>query len=89
MYAIRSYYDPDFDSAECAVIIRTDLREHRLATRMIESLSAVLAAQGARRAVLMFPERQMRIVNLARELGFEVGPAGDGRLRAVKPLRTP
>jgi len=85
----RATADPDFDSAECAVIIRTDLREHRLATRMIESLSAVLAAQGARRAILIFPERQTRIVNLARELGFEIGPAGDGRLRAVKPLRKP
>ena len=28
---VRATADPDFDAAECAVIIRADLREHGLA----------------------------------------------------------
>ncbi len=51
----RSTADPDFEAAECAVIIRADLREKGLATRLLEQLLSVMAAQGIRHAVMVFP----------------------------------
>ncbi len=87
---VRSTADPDFEATECAVIIRADLREQGLATRLIEALLATVAQQGIRRAVLLFPAAQTHMLNLARELGFEVAPQpGDAaRLRASKTLQT-
>lgn len=84
---VRAAADPDFDAAECAVIIRADLRERGLATRLIEALLPVLAAQGVRRAVLVFPENQARMNNLAGELGFDVAPAEGAQVRATKLLQ--
>jgi acetyltransferase len=83
----RATADPDFDTAECAVVIRAGLREQGLATNLVAGLGGVLAAQGVRRAVLNFPETQARIRSLADDLGFEVVRAGDGWLRATKALR--
>jgi acetyltransferase len=83
----RAIADPDFDAAECAVIIRADLREQGLATGLIESLLPVLAAQGVRKAVLVFPESQSRIRSLAGELGFDVRPSDGGQLNASKMLQ--
>ncbi len=85
----RSVSDPDFDTAECAVIIRADVRGQRLATALIAALADTIAALGIRRAALMFPAGQTRMVNLARELGFDRVPdAGDAaQVRATKLLR--
>ena len=52
---VRSTADPDADAAECAVIIRADLREQGLATRLLQEMLRVIAAQGVRHAVLVFP----------------------------------
>ena len=81
----RATADPDFDGAECAVIIRADLREKGLARQLLEALFGVIAAQGVRHAVMIFPPEQTRILTIAKELGFEV-TLEDGQLRAVKTL---
>ncbi len=85
----RSVSDPDFDTAECAVIIRADRRGQRLATALIAALTKTIAALGIRRAELVFPAGQERMVNLARELGFTMAPdACDAtQVRATKVLR--
>lgn len=83
----RATAGPDFEVADCAVIIRSDLRERGLATGLVNALVDALAAQGVHHAVLTFPDGQDRIRNLAGDLGFAVTPSGDGNVRAVKPLR--
>ena len=67
----RSAADPNFEAGECAVIIRADLREKGLARQMFQALMRAIASQGVRRAVLVFPADQTRMLTLAGELGFE------------------
>ena len=85
----RSVSDPDFDTAECAVIVRADRREQGLALALIDALTGAVAALGIRRAALVFPQDRARMVNLAKELGFAMAPdAADAtETRAVKQLR--
>jgi acetyltransferase len=85
----RSVSDPDFDTAECAVIIRADRREQGLALALIDALAKTVTALGIRRAALVFPQDRARMVNLARELGFDMAPdAGEpSQVRATKLLR--
>ncbi len=82
----RAIADPDFDAAECAVIIRADLREHGLGRQMLEALFGVIAAQGVRHAVMRFPQEQTRIRAIADELGFTVESEDSGQ-RATKALQ--
>ncbi len=84
----RSVSDPDFDTAECAVIIRADRRERGLATALIDALTKTIGALGIRRAALVFPQDRARMVNLARELGFDMAPdIGEAsQVRAIKLL---
>jgi L-amino acid N-acyltransferase YncA len=81
----RATADPDFEAAECAVIIRADLREKGLGRRLLQALFGVIAAQGVRHALMVFPPAQARILAVANEFGFAVTPDG-AQLRAVKAL---
>ena len=87
---VRSIADPNADAAECAVIIRADLREKGLATRLIQEIIRVITKQGVRHAVLMFPASLDRVLTMSKELGFLVAPlAEDGkRVCAIKDLRS-
>ena len=87
----RSVSDPDFAAAECAVIIRADLRGQRLATVLTTALLTTIAQQSIRCAVLVFPAGQARMLNLARELGFDMAPLPEDvtQVRAVKALQKP
>jgi acetyltransferase len=84
----RAIADPDFETAECAVIIRADLREHGLGQQLLQALFGAIAALGVRHAVMRFPEEQTRIRAIADELGFDVGPDEAG-LCASKALQNP
>ena len=83
----RSTADPAFENAECAVIIRADLRAKGLAVKLIEALTRALAMQGIANAELVFPADRERMVNLSKQLGFAVAPADGGQVRASKKLR--
>ncbi len=84
----RAIADPDFDRAECAVIIRSDLREHGLATALLDKLTQVIKAQGVRAAMLVYPATLRQLGAISAELGFAAAPvAGDAaRIAAVKNL---
>jgi acetyltransferase len=86
----RSTADPDFEAAECALIIRSDLREKGLAAQLLQALLRAIAMQGIRQAVLVFPADQLRMLNLCKDLGFQVSvsPIGASQVRAVKVLLT-
>lgn len=87
----RSTADPDFESAECAVIIRNDLREKGLATRLLQALLEAIATQGVCQAVLIFPAGRPRLLNMSAELGFQSAPlpADASIVRAIKTLQAP
>jgi acetyltransferase len=87
---VRSIADPNDDAAECAVIIRADLREKGLATRLIQEIMRVNAAQGVHHAALIFPATLERVMAMSHELGFMVTPMADdpSQVCAVKDLRT-
>jgi acetyltransferase len=84
----RSIADPNSENAECAVIIRGDLREKGLATQLLHALLDAIAVQGVRQAVLVFPADRTRMLNLCKELGFEAAatPADALIVRATKVL---
>ncbi len=85
----RSAADPEFETAECAVIIRSDLREKGLATRLLGALIEAIAAQGIRQAVLIFPAGRPRLLNMSAELAFTLASSSDDGsvVRATKDLR--
>jgi acetyltransferase len=85
----RAIADPDFDRAECAVIIRADLRDKGLATKFLQVLLRAVADQGVRKAVLVYPAKLDRVQAIAAELGFAAAPdkADPSLLRAVRALR--
>ncbi|MDI1344043.1 MAG: acetate--CoA ligase family protein [Pseudolabrys sp.] len=84
----RSLADADLDASECAVIIRADLRQKGLASQLLQALLAAIGAQGIRQAVLNFPADRARMLNIAKDLEFAIGPmpADAALLRAVKVL---
>ncbi len=82
----RSTADPAFKNAECAVIIRADLREKGLARALIDALTRALSTQGIAEATLVFPAGHERLVNLSKDLGFTITPDEAGQMRATKPL---
>ncbi|HEY6860258.1 MAG TPA: bifunctional acetate--CoA ligase family protein/GNAT family N-acetyltransferase [Pseudolabrys sp.] len=87
----RSTADPEFESAECAVIIRSDLREKGLATRLLQALLQAIAIQGVRQAVMIFPAGRQRLLNMSTELGFQGTSSADTSViratRALQPSR--
>jgi len=85
----RSTADPDYETGECAVIIRADLREKGLARQLLQALLRAIEALGVRRAELVFPDVQTRMLAIAAELGFETAASPDdaSQVRASKALR--
>jgi acetyltransferase len=86
----RATADPDFEVAECAIIIRRDLREKGLARQLLQTILRVTTAQGVRRAVLVFPADQARMLGLCADLGFQLvpSPADASLVRATRILQT-
>jgi len=84
----RSLADPDRDESECAVIIRSDLRQKGLATQLLQELLTAIGTQGIKQAVLVFPADRTQMRAIARDLAFVVNTAPDDAalLRATKSL---
>ena len=88
---VRSLADADRDASECAVIIRRDLRQKSLAKQLLQALLSTIAILGIRKAVLIFPSDETRMLNIAADMAFAVGPmpAEASLLRATKDLTAP
>jgi acetyltransferase len=84
----RATSDPAREQAEAAVVVRSDVREQGLATKLMQLLLDALAGRGVRNAVLVYPAQQARLASLAHELGFTAAndAADPARIRAVKTL---
>jgi acetyltransferase len=84
----RAMSDPDREQAEAAVLVRADLREQGLATKLMRLLLDALTKESVGSAVLIYPAAHQRLASLARELGFVAAPdaADPARVRAIKAL---
>ena len=81
----RATCDPDNESAEFGVLVRSDLKGHGLGRRVMAKLIAHLRERGTRELVGTVMAENTGMLALARRLGFEVLPlqAEDG----VFPIR--
>jgi acetyltransferase len=83
----RSTADPGFEAAECAVIVRSDLRQRCLAKPLLEALLDALAIQTVGQALLNFPASDAQMIALSKDLDFELVAAEESGIRASKSLR--
>ena len=85
----RSTADPNFESGECAVIIRADLRERGLGATIVEGAAArdCRAGRAPRRAGV--PRRSDAHAGDCRRAGLRTGRVADdaSQVRATKVLR--
>ncbi len=75
---VRAISDPDNVEAEFAIIVRSDLKGGGLGWLLMNKLIAYARSRGTQRLVGTVLVGNQRMTDLARELGFEVGPATMG-----------
>jgi acetyltransferase len=81
---VRLVFNPEFSSAECAIIVRTDMQHQTIGKTLLREALGYAQARGARKVWGDILAGNVRIVDLARRLGAAVsaGPAGSGLVRA-------
>lgn len=86
---VRGICDPDNDTAEYGVIVRSDLKGKGLGSLLMDKLVRYLRAHGTRRIVGTVLRDNRGMLSLAQRLGFSVAPVDDDPdLRAVElPLQ--
>lgn len=80
--------DPDHESAEFGVLVRTDLQGHGLGAALLAHLIDYARADGLKRIEGMILDENRRMIELARELGFRISnhPEDDALELAVLDL---
>lgn len=68
---VRAVCDPDNHDAEFGIVVRSDLKGGGLGARLMHKLIEYLRARGTRRLVATVLRENERMLELARELGFE------------------
>jgi acetyltransferase len=71
----RAVADPDNEQAEFAIVVRSDLKGGGLGELLMRKLITHFRSRGTRRMVGDVLKENERMLELARELGFEVDPA--------------
>jgi acetyltransferase len=71
---VRAVTDPDNLDAEFGIVVRSDLKGGGLGQRLMHKIIAYQRAQGTRRLVATVLAENARMLDLARTLGFDVGP---------------
>jgi acetyltransferase len=83
----RVVADPDNQSAEFAVTVRSDLKGHGLGKALMQKLIAYCRSRGTREIVGEALPQNTRVIRLVKSLGFEVTPAPEeGTMRLRLPL---
>ena len=72
---VRAMTDPDNVEAEFGVIVRSELKGSGLGLLLMQKMIAYLRSQGTKRLVATVLDYNERMLNLAKELGFEDEPA--------------
>ena len=68
----RALCDPDNQDAEFGIVVRSDLKGGGLGLLLMNKLIAHLRARGTQRLVALVLSENTRMLELARELGFEL-----------------
>jgi acetyltransferase len=68
---VRAVCDPDNHDAEFGIVVRSDLKGGGLGARLMHKMIEYLRARGTRRLVATVLRENERMLELARELGFE------------------
>ena len=71
---VRATTDPDNDTAEFGVIVRSDLKGTGLGRRLMRKMIGCLQARGTQQLVGTVLRENTGMLELARSLGFEEGP---------------
>ena len=69
---VRAIADPDNRDAEYGIVVRSDLKGGGLGGRLMDKLIAHLRARGTKRLVATVLKENERMLELTRELGFEL-----------------
>ena len=80
----RAVADPDNIAAEYAVIVRSDLKGQGLGRILMEKLIRYWRTRGTQAMVGEALAHNHRVLALARRLGFDVTPAGDGETARMR-----
>jgi len=85
----RATIDPDNVDAEFGIVVRSDLKGAGLGELLMHKLIRHLRERGTQRLVGIVLRENTRMLELARELGFQQEPApqAEDSLRIVLPLR--
>jgi acetyltransferase len=69
---VRAICDPDNHDAEFGIVVRSDLKGGGLGARLMHKMIGYLRARGTRRLVAAVLRENERMLELARELGFQL-----------------
>lgn len=85
---VRYASDPDRETAEFGVLVRSDLKGHRLGTALMQHLIDYGRAEGIGRLEGLVLSENTRMLALCRELGFDLAaePFDPAQLRVTLPL---
>jgi len=86
---VRAQADPDNDTAEFAVLVRSDLKGHGLGYRMMEKIIRYCRQRGTRFLAGDVLASNSRMLQLAASHGFRTEPVREGLVRVTLPLQTP
>jgi acetyltransferase len=86
MGVARAVADPDNIEAEFGIIVRSDLKGGGLGERLLSKLADYLRAHGTRVLTATVLAENSRMLELARDLGFEIGKRTPD---ATRPIRLP
>jgi acetyltransferase len=83
---VRAQADPDNDTAEFAVLVRTDLKGHGLGFALMDKIIRYCRQRGTRRIAGDVLASNTRMLQLAASHGFRAEPARDGVMRVTLAL---
>jgi acetyltransferase len=81
---VRAVTDPDNVSAEFGIVVRSDLKGGGLGERLMRKMIGYLQGRGTRMLTATVLNENARMLDLARDLGFEIGPRSADGVREVR-----
>ena len=84
---VRAQADPDNESAEFAVLVRSDIKGHGLGSRLLEKIIRYCRGRGTRQIAGDVLATNVRMLQLAATHGFHAQSSRDGVVRVTLDLR--
>ena len=81
---VRAVADPDNIEAEFGIVVRSDLKGGGLGERMMRKMIGYLQGRGTQVLTATVLAENTRMLELARDLGFEVGARSADGVREVR-----